>query len=1029
MLDSFRRKLFPQQTGYASIQEWRQHVLAVLLSFIVILATAVAVPSIVLALIKGMWHIAIIDGIALLLTFGLWSAQHLTFRTRAWALCSLLYFVGLALLFITGPTAQVYLIASPVMAAIFLGLRPALFTSALNTLALLLVGYLGNADLHVDGLEDQPLLKWIVIAVNFAFVNAMVTTSIAMLLRGLEKSLSTVRDSEERFRTAFLTSPDAISINRLSDGAFLEVNEGFLQMLGCNRADVIGRTPQDLSILSDLSAQRTLFGTVLRDGEIKNLEADFVRRDGSSVTVLLSSHEITLEGEKCSLSVARDFTERKAVERELSEHRSHLEELVTQRTSELEKANQEVIGQTRFIRTVADAMPSLISYWTDSLRCGFANSAYEAWSGIPLDKLPGMRAQEVLGIEYFKLSEHRMRAALLGEHQQFHHHTVEANGIHRHFAVQYIPHRFEDAVKGFYVLAEDITELKETELKLLNSNQQLIDQVEVAEVANQAKSRFLANMSHEIRTPMNGIVGMIDILQTTALSREQHRMLGTVHDSALSLLSILNDILDFSKIEAGKLELEILPTHLRKVSEGVAQLMSTAALSKKLTLSVQVEPDLPTWVLCDPTRLRQVLLNLLGNAIKFTSNRDDRAGEVALRVECCTLPDGSAGVQLRICDNGIGMTPQSLEKLFQPFTQADASTARTFGGTGLGLSITQRLVEILGGRIAVSSTLDEGSEFTVQLPLRPCAPGATEETGRDTCSGAVEVQADAGGREKTPFADARKAPRARPIAAAGLNGHAVMPASGLILLAEDNETNRDVMRQQLGLLGFAVEEAHDGQIALTMWRSGRYALLLTDCEMPHMDGFELSAAIRHEEPPGTRMPIIAVTANAMQGASQRCTDNGMDDYLTKPLRMHALAEMLAKWMPSTSAHASAPTGAALPGELAIWDPITLTQMIGDNPAVQTRLLTRYLELTRSQLAAIAAAGASNDTETMASEAHKLKSASRSIGAIRLGELCEQLEAAGRIDDVPGCTGLAAGLPGIFCQVESRIQAHLAQPVH
>jgi HPt (histidine-containing phosphotransfer) domain-containing protein len=189
----------------------------------------------------------------------------------------------------------------------------------------------------------------------------------------------------------------------------------------------------------------------------------------------------------------------------------------------------------------------------------------------------------------------------------------------------------------------------------------------------------------------------------------------------------------------------------------------------------------------------------------------------------------------------------------------------------------------------------------------------------------------------------------------------------------------------------------------------------------------LSAAIRHEEPPGTRIPIIAVTANAMQGESQRCKDHGMDDYLTKPLRMHALGEMLAKWMPSTSAHASVPTGTALSGELAIWDPTTLTQMIGDNPAVQARLLTRYLELTRSQLVAIAAAGATNDTGVMATEAHKLKSASRSIGAIRLGELCEQLEAAGRIDDAPGCAALAAGLPGIFSQVESRIQAHLAQP--
>jgi CheY-like chemotaxis protein/HPt (histidine-containing phosphotransfer) domain-containing protein len=504
-------------------------------------------------------------------------------------------------------------------------------------------------------------------------------------------------------------------------------------------------------------------------------------------------------------------------------------------------------------------------------------------------------------------------------------------------------------------------------------------------------------------------------------------MLGTVHDSALSLLGILNDILDFSKIEAGKLELELIPTLLREVSEGVVQLMSTAAQVKNLSLSVFVAPELPTWVLCDPTRLRQVLLNLLGNAIKFTSNRDDRKAEVALRVQGCTLPAGGAGVQLRIHDNGIGMTPQNLAKLFQPFTQADASTARTFGGTGLGLSITQRLVEMLDGHITVSSVLGEGSDFTVQLPLQPCAPETTEEPGHDRNSTRMVLVTDASGCETGRFVDARKTPRARICGTTGLAGQAVTPGGGLILLAEDNETNRDVMRQQLGLLGYAVEEAHDGQIALAMWRSGRYALLLTDCEMPHLDGFGLSESIRREEPPGTRIPIIAVTANAMQGESQRCKEHGMDDYLTKPLRMHALAEMLAKWFPTAALQGSVqpgPAAPAAPAELALWDSTALAQMIGDNPAVQTRLLTRYLELTRVQLAEIATAVAAADTGTITAQAHKLKSASRSVGAMALGDLCEQIETAGCTDDAPSCIPIAAGLQAIFSQVEARIQAHL-----
>jgi PAS domain S-box-containing protein len=375
MLESFLRKSFPQHTGYASLAEWRHHVLKVMLTALTALATVVALPSILLALSRGMWQVALTDSVGLALAVALWLADGLNFRTRAWALCGLLSVVGVALLFITGPAAQIYLIASPVMAAIFLGIRPALYWSFLNTLTLFSVGYVFNADVQVLGLEGQPLLKWTIIAVNFAFINTMVTISIGLLLRGLEGSMVTVRDSEERFRTAFLTSPDAISITRMSDKVLLEVNDGFLQLLGRKREDLIGKNSVEASIWHDLGARETLFDTVLRKGEVRNMETDFVASEGRLVTVLLSSHVITIAGEQCSLSVARDFTQRKAAERELADYRDHLEELVSERTSELQRANEDVLKQSQFIRTVADAMPSLISYWTSTLHCGFSNQA------------------------------------------------------------------------------------------------------------------------------------------------------------------------------------------------------------------------------------------------------------------------------------------------------------------------------------------------------------------------------------------------------------------------------------------------------------------------------------------------------------------------------------------------------------------------------------------------------------------------------------------------------------------------------
>ncbi|MCB8746068.1 PAS domain S-box protein [Rhodoferax sp. U2-2l] len=695
------------------------------------------------------------------------------------------------------------------------------------------------------------------------------------------------------------------------------------------------------------------------------------------------------------LSMNTDITERMANESELQNYREHLEELVQQRTHELHRAETSAKAAALYARSLLEASVDPLLTISPQGQITDVNEATEAVTGVHRD--------ELVGSHFSAFFTEPAKAQALS-HKVIAHGRVNNYPLTiRHLTGGQTELLFnasvyrdqEDQVLGVFAAARDVS--------ILNAAR------EAANAANQAKSSFLANMSHEIRTPMNGVIGMVDMLQQTPLTDAQRRMLGTVHQSSLALLDILNDILDYSKIEAGKLAVESLPTQLHEVVQGVVQLMQTAARAKSIELSLWVSPQLPTWVWCDPTRLRQVLLNLVGNALKFTHSTPEKTGRVNVRVASGHRANGQAGLYLRISDNGIGIAPATLAKLFTPFTQADASTARRFGGSGLGLSISQRLVELMGGRIKAHSTDGEGSEFTVELPLR---------------------EAPAQGPANSPFltepTPARLPVPHRPLAA----------DAPLILIAEDNETNRDVLREQLQLLGYRAEVAVDGTTALAMWQRGHYALLLTDCHMPNMDGFELTAAIRQLAPDGVHHPIIAVTANAMRGEAERCRAAGMDDYLIKPLRLQDLRPMLAKWLPNPAspppqqppeAPQTSPAAVA-PGEPPVWDSLALSEIVGTNLAMQQRLLAKYLVSARAQAASLHRAAQAQDTTTVTGVAHTLKSASRTVGAMALGALCQQLEAAGAADDGPLCTTLGAQVPAAFMQAETKIAAALRFPV-
>ncbi len=646
-----------------------------------------------------------------------------------------------------------------------------------------------------------------------------------------------------------------------------------------------------------------------------------------------------------------------------------------------------------------------------------------------------------------------------------------------------------------------------------------------AEQGSRAKSAFLATMSHEIRTPMNGVIGMVEVLARSRLSDEQRGLVATIRESAATLLGIIDDILDFSKIEAGRLQIEQAPLLLPDLVEGISTSLVPVAIRQQVSLDVFVSPKIPQRVLSDDVRLRQVLYNLIGNAIKFSGGRSDRRGRVAIRAEVArTAP---LRVVFSISDNGIGMAPDTLNNLFTRFTQAEISTTRRFGGTGLGLTICKRLVELMQGAITVESTQGQGSTFTVTLPFDvpaeqpvPSLPqlqgvacvlvaspnlagdtlrtylenaGASVQVVSDTMSAAQAAKGSSGpmvalidesngdssldatlagapnlraivvrrsGRTRSRMQTATEALRLdgdalqrrtllRTVAVAAGRASPEVVHTGpadvaiddpveaptvvdardrgeLILVAEDDKINRKVVVQQLSVLGFAAELAHDGAEALRLWRAGRYALLLTDVHMPEMDGYALTEAIRREEHGDRHMPILALTANALRGEANRARAVGMDDYLTKPVQLHVLKATLEKWLPKAQTPApSAPEPVALARRRTPVDVSVLAGLVGNDANIVRSFLSDYLDSARALAAELRAAWAAQNAQKVGTITHKLKSSSRSVGALALGDLCAELERAGKAGDAAGIANGVAKFDPAFAEVEASIVGLLA----
>ncbi|MCX6678301.1 MAG: PAS domain S-box protein [Methanothrix sp.] len=680
-----------------------------------------------------------------------------------------------------------------------------------------------------------------------------------------KKAEEALRESELSLRTIFETSPAGIIIVD-TEGRIIQANQLMAELFACPLEMIVG-TPYPALVHPDERQEGTILMQALMENRVDtvSVERHYLRGDGGDFWGFLSGRRMVgSNGEFTGLlGIIFDITDRRHAENAL-------------RASEQEKA-----AILNGLKHVA------VEYLDPAMRIIWVNEAVKTSLELSIKEIRGKFCYEILqGLKEPCPGCTALKAAKTGHFQEGE--VVTPDGktwLSRSSIIKDVDGR----VQGVVHVAVNITQRKSDEEKLQRANRQLEVAIShanelamQAETANVAKSQFLANMSHEIRTPLNGIIGMTGLLEDTNLNDEQREYAKIACICGETLLSLINDILDFSKIEARKMELETLDFDLGSILEDTTDLLSIGAHEKGLELICLVEPKLPFHLRGDPGRLRQILVNLGANAVKFTA-----IGKIVIRADLDSEDERNATLRFSVSDTGIGIPADRQVILFTPFTQADGSTKRKYGGTGLGLAISKQLAELMGGQIGVESKEGKGSTFWFTAVFEKQNARSESVNGENEGFKVQVVGQHDGSSEGAAECSAAWASISE-------KGRRKIR----ILVAEDNPVNQKVAQAMLRKMGLQGDVVANGQEAVDVLQTIPYDLVLMDCQMPEMDGFEAARCIRHDESSALnpRIPIIAMTALAMQGDRERCIEAGMSDFIAKPVQQRELAKMLARWL-------------------------------------------------------------------------------------------------------------------------------------